>query len=316
MKKHPIIVLLAIFGLFLGMNGFTQVTKAPETGDTADSKPAESQRMNAFRIDKIIGSRVINLQGENIGSIDNLVMDIDTGSIVYAVLEFGGFLSFGDKLFAVPWQSLAALPVEGTFILDQSKAKLEKAPGFNKNDWPDIGDKGWGAGIYTFYHRRVPFYRLSAAKRKDARQEKYPFYQPYSGRVTSPVGWEGANPFGWEEADPFRELFNPKTIETIAGRIVKVEKVGPETEWGRGIRLIIYTDANKPVLAYLGPAWYHEGQRKALKAGIKVTLTGSMVNVDDTPLMIATKIKKGNEELQLRDKEGDPTWIGWKKTSD
>jgi len=309
MKKPLIIVLLAIFGLFLGMNGFTQETKAPETGDTTGSKPAESQRLNAFRIDKIIGSRVINIQGKDIGSIDNLVMDIDTGSIVYAVLEFGGFLSFGDKLFAVPWQSLAALPVEGTFILDQSKARLEKAPGFNKNDWPDIGDKGWGAGIYTFYHRRVPFDRVSAAKRKDARQRKYPFYQPYSGYVTSPYPVSG----GWEGADPFRELFNPKTIETVTGKIVKVEEVGPETEWGRGIRLIIYTDAKKPVLAYMGPAWYHEGQRKDLKSGTKVRLTGSMVTVDVTPMMIATKIKEGNEELQLRDKEGDPTWIGWKK---
>lgn len=311
MKKHLIIVLLAIFGLFLGTNGFTQETKTPEIGDTG-SKPVESQRMNAFRIDKIIGSRVINLQGENIGSIDNLVMDIDTGSIVYAVLEFGGFLSFGDKLFAVPWQSLAALPVEGTFILDQSKAKLEKAPGFNKNDWPDIGGQGWGAGIYTFYHRRVQFYSLSAAKRKDAKQRKHPFYQPYSGRVTGPY----PGPVGWEGADPFRELFNPKTIETITAKIVKVEGSASETRWSRGIRLIIYTHAKKPVLVYLGPAWYYEGQGKALKAGIKVTLTGSMITVDDTPMMIAIKIKEGNEELQLRDKEGNPTWIGWKKTSD
>ncbi len=308
MKKYPIIVFLAIFGLFLGVNGFTQETKAPELGDTG-SKPAESQHINAFRIDKIIGSKVVNLQGENIGSIDNLVMDIDTGNIVYAVLEFGGFLSFGDKLFAVPWQSLAALPVEGTFILDQSKAKLEKAPGFSKNDWPDIGDKLWGAGIYTFYHRRVPFHSLSAAKRKGAKQEKYPFYQPYSGRVTSPY----PGPVGWEGADPFRELFNSKTIETVSGKIAKVEVIGPETEWGRGVRLIIYTDAKKPVLAYLGPAWYYEGQQKVLKAGTRVTLTGSMVNIDDTPLMIATKIREGNEELQLRDKEGGPTWIGWKK---
>ena len=97
---------------------------------------------------------------------------------------------------------------------------------------------------------------------------------------------------------------------------MKVEEVAPETEYGRGIRLTIYSDAKKPVLVYLGPAWYYEGQRKVLISGTKVTLTGSMITVDDTPMMIATKIKEGKEELQLRDKEGRPTWIGWKKMSD
>ncbi len=57
-------------------------------------------------VEKIIGSKVINMKGETLGKIEDLVVDIDTGRIVYAILESGGFLSIGDKLFPVPWNPL------------------------------------------------------------------------------------------------------------------------------------------------------------------------------------------------------------------
>ena len=115
MKKHLIIILLAIVGLFLGMNGFAQ---------EKSSKPTEGERINAFMVEKIIGSRVLNMKGENLGVIKDIVVDIDTGRILYAVLDFGGFLGIGSKLFPVPWKSLAALPSEGIFFLDRSKEQL------------------------------------------------------------------------------------------------------------------------------------------------------------------------------------------------
>ena len=107
-------------------------------------------------VEKIIGSKVINVKGETLGKIEDLVVDIDTGRIVYAVLESGGFLGIGDKLFPVPWESLAALPSEGIFFLNQSKEQMEKAPAFDKNNLPNMGDMHWGEGI--FKHYGVPGY--------------------------------------------------------------------------------------------------------------------------------------------------------------
>ena len=155
MKKHLIIILLAMVGLFLGTNGFTQEKKGPGEGDIA-GKTAEGQRINAFMVEKIIGSKVINLKGETLGKIENLVVDIDTGRIVYAVLESGGFLGIGDKLFPVPWESLASLPSEGIFFLNQSKEQMEKAPAFDKDNLPNMADVHWGERI--FKHYGVPGY--------------------------------------------------------------------------------------------------------------------------------------------------------------
>jgi hypothetical protein len=60
MRRHLTVTLLAIAGLFLGTNGFAQ--------DIA-SKTAENQRINAFMVEKIIGSKVINLKGETLGRL-------------------------------------------------------------------------------------------------------------------------------------------------------------------------------------------------------------------------------------------------------
>jgi len=139
MRRHSIIIVLAMVGLFLGTKGFAQDKTGPGEGDIA-GKTAEDHRVNAFMVEKIIGSKVINMKGESIGKVENLVVDIDTGRILFAVLESGGFLGIGDKLLPVPWESLAALPSEGLFFLNQSKEQMEKAPAFDKNNLPNMGD--------------------------------------------------------------------------------------------------------------------------------------------------------------------------------
>jgi len=299
MKRYLIVALLAMAMLYPSTGVFAQDKNEPVKKGIAAGVP-EDEHINAFRVDKIIDSGVINLEGKRIGTIDDLVIDVDTGRIVYAVLEFGGFIGFGDKLFAVPWQSLSSVPAEGIFILDQSKAKLQKAPGFDKDNWPDLGDKNWGAGIYEFYRHHVPIPRISAVPAIPRKHHGQHGYQPYPGYATNPYPYSSV----WDNV--YGELFDPGKIETVSGKIVKVK-------YYEELRLIIYTDTKKPVLVALGPIDYFTRQNKALKAGDTVTVTGSMITEDDTPLMIATKIKEGNEEMQVRDNEGYPIWMGWKK---
>jgi sporulation protein YlmC with PRC-barrel domain len=100
------------------------------------------------------GDRVVNRQGEDLGKIEDLMIDLDRGRIAYAVLSFGGILGLGDKLFAIPWEALSVDTVEKRFILAISKELLDKAPGFDKNHWPDMADPAWGAQLYTYYGYR------------------------------------------------------------------------------------------------------------------------------------------------------------------
>ncbi len=99
----------------------------------------------------LTGDRVVNRTGEDIGKIDEIMIDTPTGRIAYAVLSFGGFLGMGDKLFAIPWSRLTLDEDRKVFILDIDKETLERAPGFDKGNWPDMADRAWGEEIYSYY---------------------------------------------------------------------------------------------------------------------------------------------------------------------
>jgi sporulation protein YlmC with PRC-barrel domain len=305
------IVLLALVGIFLGTNGFTQETKEPGAGGIA-GETAEGRQINAFMVEKIIGSKVINFKGETLGKIENLVVDIDTGRIVYAVLESGGFLGIGDKLLPVPWRSLAALPSEGIFFLNQSKEQMEKAPAFDRKNVPDMGEARWGANVFKYYGAPSGYPHEGPIGDYDDYgydYGRYGSFYPISPGL-------GIHPTPGTE-DPYKKIFDPKTIKTTSGQVIKIDQVR-EFGFGLQMRLTVFIDKKEILPVFLGPAFYVVGpwQAQHFKLGDTVTVSGSQVTVSGEPFMIATTVKRGNEVLRLRDKDGIPGWIGWKKTND
>jgi len=86
-----------------------------------------------------------------LGSVKEIMIDITSGRIAYAVLSFGKLLGIDNKLFAIPWEVLTVDEDRKCFVLDADKASLEKAPGFDKDHWPDMADWRWGKQIYSYY---------------------------------------------------------------------------------------------------------------------------------------------------------------------
>jgi sporulation protein YlmC with PRC-barrel domain len=101
--------------------------------------------------DTLNGNDVYNQQDEELGDIKEIMLNMRTGRISYAVLSYGGFLSLGEKLFAVPWDALKLDTKNKRFVLNVEKARLEKAPGFDKDKWPNMADSTWEEGIHAFY---------------------------------------------------------------------------------------------------------------------------------------------------------------------
>ena len=88
----------------------------------------------------MMGDAVKNEQGESMGTIKDIMLDITTGSIRYYIIEFGGFLGVGTKYFAIPFGILIVNPEEKSFVFNQKKEMLENAPGFDFNHWPDTNN--------------------------------------------------------------------------------------------------------------------------------------------------------------------------------
>jgi sporulation protein YlmC with PRC-barrel domain len=97
------------------------------------------------------GDKVVNYKGEDLGKIEEIMIDLDRGRVAYAVLSFGGFLGMGDKLFAIPWQAITVDTTKKQLVLNVDKELLEKAPGFDKNNWPDMADLSLGSTLYGYY---------------------------------------------------------------------------------------------------------------------------------------------------------------------
>ena len=85
----------------------------------------------------LTGDKVVNAAGEHLGEIKDVMLDLETGSIDYFVIEFGGFLGLGVKYFAIPLRLLKLDAPNKHFIFNQSREILEKAPGFDMDHWPD-----------------------------------------------------------------------------------------------------------------------------------------------------------------------------------
>jgi len=106
----------------------------------------------------LAGDTVRNAAGEDLGTIDELMIDIPSGRVAYAVMSHGGFLGMGDKLFAVPWGALRVDEDEKCFLLDANSEALKNAPGFDKDHWPDMADPSFTSELYAYYKVRPADY--------------------------------------------------------------------------------------------------------------------------------------------------------------
>lgn len=100
----------------------------------------------------MIGTDVVDAQGDSLGEVEEVVIDPNTGRIAYVVVSFGGFLDIGKKLFAIPFKALKYDWDENEYMLDTPKEQLEEAPGFDEDHWPTMSEQ-WNRDIHKYYHQ-------------------------------------------------------------------------------------------------------------------------------------------------------------------
>jgi PRC-barrel domain len=116
---------------------------------------------------------VRNRLNEDVGSIKEIMIDVPSGRVAYAVLSVGGFLGMGDRLFAIPWESLVLDEDRKCFILDVDKSRLENAPGFDKSNWPDMTETSWGNAVRKYWTGSGD-YGMEAGRRYDRASASIP----------------------------------------------------------------------------------------------------------------------------------------------
>ncbi|WP_423763004.1 PRC-barrel domain-containing protein [Burkholderia sp. NLJ2] len=97
------------------------------------------------------GDRVLTTDGDDIGKVTDIMLDMRSGRIAYAVVASPGMRGSGDKLLAVPWNALMLDVERKCFVLPVVAERVREAPGFDRNRWPAMADPDWAEALHAYY---------------------------------------------------------------------------------------------------------------------------------------------------------------------
>lgn len=123
--------------------------------------PPNSPLGYVARASKVVGMPVRNKSDEKLGSVDNLIVNLEHGRIAQVIVSSGGFLGMGDALSAVPSTAFRYNDSHEFLQLDVTKEDLARAPHFKNNEWPNFGDARYVGSVYRAY-RAEPYFATEA----------------------------------------------------------------------------------------------------------------------------------------------------------
>ncbi|MEO8617092.1 MAG: PRC-barrel domain-containing protein [Luteolibacter sp.] len=124
--------------------------------NAASSAPITSNFGRTSKASLLMGKNVKNLQGETLGDINDIIVDLAAGRIVAVVISSGGFLGMGNELSIVPPGALHFSAGGDALLLDVSKETLSQAPHFKSSEWPDLSKAGYVSSVYSAY-KQAPY---------------------------------------------------------------------------------------------------------------------------------------------------------------
>ena len=99
--------------------------------------------------DKVEGTAVYDQGGDRLGTIDNFMVNKQSGQAEYAVMQFGGFLGIGADHYPIPWSMLTYSTDHGGYVVDLDKDMLQDAPRYSDNE-PDY-NADYNQQVYSYY---------------------------------------------------------------------------------------------------------------------------------------------------------------------
>jgi len=133
--------------------------------DPATGRPVPGQLQDSNKASKLIGMNVQNQSGEKLGTIQDIVIDLQGDRIAYCVLAVDPGILKTEKLHAVPLRAFRASSDGNALVLNADKDKLAKAEGFDRNSWPSAMKREWGA--QPFWQEGATEHRKSETQKDD-----------------------------------------------------------------------------------------------------------------------------------------------------
>lgn len=114
---------------------------------------------------------------------------------------------------------------------------------------------------------------------------------------------------GWGPEDEYQALFDKRSLDSVSGKVVLVERIFPMRGMSWGVEIQVQAP-EETVAVHLGPVWYLKRQELQVREGDRVVVRGSRIRYQGGQALLATELSKGPATLLLRDARGQPLWSG------
>jgi sporulation protein YlmC with PRC-barrel domain len=283
-----------------------------DTSSAAISQPAS---IDQLRLSKLLGTTVRNPQGEDLGKLDNVMIDEHQGKVAFGIIALrSGFLGMNKDYAAVPWTALDLTSQPGVAKLNVDKQTL-MASAFSRDNFPNLEDPQYSRQLFDRFHA-TPYWEgqnlgfVPGEENLNANPPApgMPAPNSSSGMMAPNTGANAAAPRLIAHTEKHHMAYNPDTVQTIHGTITSVgtHKI-PDTAT-EGVYLHVKTDAGRTVRVYVGPRSYVDGQGVSFHKGEVVTITGSVAKSGQHEAVLASRIQMANRTLDLRNPDGKPLW--------
>ncbi|NLF32864.1 MAG: PRC-barrel domain containing protein [Planctomycetes bacterium] len=238
------------------------------------------------RVTQIDGMPVRNPQQENLGTIEDIVLDLREGRPVLSVVQFGGVLGLGLQYATVPWPALEIVPDLKIARIDATQESLD-AIAYVAGNEPDLTQMGEVESLYRRFNEQ-------------------PYWQTYGYVQGASTG--GQIDHAWSAEGPYQRNFNPRQITTLQGTVLSIGAFRPAPGAPLGQNLTVRTEEGETIVVHVGPQEYVQQQGIDFNTGDRIGITGSRTLFEGDEIIMATEIQTSDRTLQLRGRDGLPLW--------
>lgn len=104
----------------------------------------------------VFGAKISNQEGTKVGQIQDLIVDLKSGQVIYAIISLDDEMGIDDKYFPIPVKALKENPEREEIVLDIEESQLETAPSYTKQEWPREYDEEFINSVYSHYGYHLP----------------------------------------------------------------------------------------------------------------------------------------------------------------
>lgn len=138
MRNRQLLLIMA--ALMAAAPALAQTASRPTVGggQAGAETIITQEKPSQIRAEKLLGMKVVNRMGEEVGTVDDIVID-PSGKVSGLVVKTGGFMGIGGKAVAIAWQDVSNAARSDVVNIALTKADLEKAPAFKTKDGQSNG---------------------------------------------------------------------------------------------------------------------------------------------------------------------------------